>query len=226
MTRRFQRGMTLLEIMIAIAILVMMMTIAWRMIASTSASRRGVERYEERNHELRMAMSRVVRDFETAYISRNEDINNSHPRTMMVSKPGSKVPDIRFSTLSHRVLWADANESEQTVIQYMAHNNPEKPGEVDWVRREQRRQSNQPPEEEPSDYDIVVRDIESVKLEFWNWKNLEWQDHWDTTQADGQRGWLPSRVRITVTVKGQDKDIKLVTQARIYMQEMLNFSPT
>ena len=224
--RRLQRGMTLLEIMIAIAILVMMMTIAWRMIASTSSSRRGVEKYEERNHELRMAMSRVVRDFESSYISRNEDINNSHPRTMMVCKPGSKVPDIRFSTLSHRVLWADANESEQTVIQYLPHNNPDKPGEVDWIRREQRRQSNQPPEEEPSDYDVLVRDIESVKLEFWNWKNLEWQDHWDTTQGDGQRGWLPGRVRITLTVKGQDHDIKLVTQARIYMQEMLNFSPT
>lgn len=224
--RRSQAGMTLLEIMIAIAIMVMMMMMAWRMIANTSSSRRGVEQYEERNHELRMAMARVVADFESAYISRNEDINNSHPRTLMVSKPGSKVPDIRFSTMSHRVLWADAKESDQTVVHYLAHQNPEKPGEVDWIRSEQRRTSNQPPEEEPADYDVLVRDIESVKLEFWNWKNLEWQDNWDTTQSDGQRGWLPTRVRITVTVKGQDKDIKLTTQARIHMQEMLNFSPT
>jgi hypothetical protein len=173
-----------------------------------------------------MAMSRVVADFESAYLSRNEDINNSHPRTLLVSKPGNRIPDIRFSTMSHRVLWADANESDQTVVQYMPHNNPEKVGEVDWIRREQRRPSNQPPEEEPSDYDVLVRDIQSVKIEFWNWKNLEWQDHWDTTQSDGQRGWLPTRVRITLTVKGQDKDIKLVTQARISMQETLNFSPT
>jgi type II secretion system protein J len=224
--KRSQAGMTLLEIMIAIAIMVMMMMMAWRMISNTSSSRRGVEQYEERNHELRMAMGRVVSDFESAYISRNEDINNSHPRTMMICKSGNRVPDIRFSTMSHRVLWADANESDQTVIQYLAHQNPEHPGETDWVRREQRRPSNQPPEEEPADYDVLVRDIQTVKIEFWNWKNLEWQDSWDTTQADGQRGWLPTRVRITLTVKGQDKDIKLTTQARIRMQEMLNFSPT
>jgi prepilin-type N-terminal cleavage/methylation domain-containing protein len=221
-----QRGFTLLEVMIASAIMVVMMTLAWKTIASSSEARRGFEKYEERNHELRMALGRVVADFEGAYLSRNEDINNSHPRTMMIAKPGNKVPDVRFSTLGHRVLWADANESEQTVVQYLVRANPEHPGEYDWIRREQRRPSNQPPEEEPADYDVLCHDIQSVKIEFWNWKNLEWQDTWDTTQSDGQRGWLPARVRITLTVKGYDKDIKLQTQARILMQEMLNFSPT
>jgi general secretion pathway protein J len=224
--KRSEAGMTLLEIMIAIAIMMMMMMMAWRMISNTSTTRVGVEKYEERNHELRMAMARVVSDFESCYLSRNEDINNSHPRTLLVAKPGNKVPDVKFSTMSHRVLWADANESDQTVIQYLVRSNPEHPGQYDWVRREQRRPSNQPPEEEPADYDILATDIENVKFEFWNWKNLDWQDNWDTTQSDGQRGWLPTRVRITLTVKGQDHDVKLVSQARIIMQETLNFSPT
>jgi hypothetical protein len=216
-----------MEVMIASAIMVSMMALAWRTIGNTSESRRTFEHYEERNHELRMAMGRVVADFEAAYLSRNEDITATHPRTLMVAKPRTPVPDIRFSTLGHRVLWADANESEQTVIQYLSHNDPDHAGQVDWIRREQRRPSNQPPEEEPSDYDVLVHDIVAVKLEFWNWKNLEWQETWDTTQSDGQRGWLPSRVRITLTIKGGDgKDIKLTSQARIMMQEQLNFSPT
>src|ERR1041385_4614705 len=109
--RDLQAGMTLLEIMLAIAILVVMMTIA-----NTSESKKQFEKYEERNHELRMAIGRVVRDFEHAYLSRNEDTNAVYPRTMMVAKSGSRLPDVKFSTLDHRVLWADANESEQTVI--------------------------------------------------------------------------------------------------------------
>ena len=81
------------------------------------------------------------------------------------------------------------------------------------------------PADEPAEYDVLVHGIESAKLEFWNWKNLEWQETWDTTQADGQKGWLPSRVRITVTIKDNDnKDYKLTTQARILMQEPLNFT--
>lgn len=224
--RNPQAGMTLLEIMIASATMVIMMSLAWRTISNTSDSRRTFGKYQERNHEIRMALGRVVNDFESAYLSRNEDTNASHHRTMMIGKPGSKVPEITFSTLGHRVLWSDANESEQTVISYIPFNSRENPGQVDWVRSERRRPSNKPPEEEPAEYDVLVRNIVKVELSYWNYKNLEWQDTWDTTQADGQKDTLPSRVRITLTVKNtQDKDIKLTTEARIYMQEPLLFNP-
>lgn len=225
MTRaRTQAGLTLIEVMIASAIMVVMMGLAWRTISNTSDTKRTFEKYEQRNHELRMAMSRVVSDFEAAYLSRNEDASQSHPRTMFVAKTGSKVPEVRFSTLGHRVLWADANESEQTVIQYLSRNNPDKAGATDWVRREQRRQSNEPPDDLPGDYDILLSDVQNVKLEYFSWKNADWQDTWDTTQSDGQKGMLPTRVRITITVKDPgDHDYKLVTEARISMQEPLNF---
>ena len=220
-----QAGLTLLEVMLAIAILAVMMTLAWKTIANTSDTKKVFEAYEERNHELRMALGRIVRDLEHAYLSSNEDRNAAHPRTMFIAKSSLRLPEVRFSTLDHRVLWADANESEQTVISYVSHDDREHSGVVDWIRREQRWMSNEPPEEEPADYDVLVHDIVAAKLEFWNWKNNEWQDTWDTTQADGQKGWLPSRVRITITVKGpDDKDVKLSTQARVWMQEVLNFT--
>jgi prepilin-type N-terminal cleavage/methylation domain-containing protein len=223
--RHIQSGMTLIEVMIAIAILVVMMTLAWKTIANTSETKKQFERYEERNHELRMALGRIVRDFEAAYLSLNEDPNAVNRRTMFIAKSSFKLPEVRFSTLGHRVLWADANESEQTVISYQAHDDPNHSGVTDWVRREQRRPSNLQPSEEAADYDILVHDIAGAKLEFWNWKNSEWQATWDTTQIDGQKGFLPSRVRITLTTKGpDDKEYKVTTEARIWMQEVLNFS--
>jgi len=223
--RNHQAGMTLLEVMIAVAILVVMMTLAWKTIANTSESKKIFERYEERNHELRMALGQIVRDFEAAYLSLNEDPNAVHRRTMFIAKSSFKLPDIRFSTLGHRVLWADANESEQTVISYVAHDDPEHAGVVDWVRREQRRMSNENPESEPADYDVLVHDIVAAKLEFFNWKTAAWQDTWDTTQIDGQKNFLPSRVRITLTTKGpDDKEYKIMTEARVWMQEYLNFT--
>lgn len=223
--RAGQAGMTLIEVMIAVAILVIMMTLAWKTIANTSETKKVFEKYEERNHELRMALGRIVHDLESAYLSRNEDTNAVHPRTLLVAKSSFKFPDIRFSTLGHRVLWADANESEQTVISYLPHDDPEHAGVTDWIRREQRRPSNELPESEPADYDVLVHDIVGAKLEFWNWKNNGWQDTWDTMASDAQKGWLPSRVRITITTKGPDgKEYKLMTQARLFMQETLNFT--
>ena len=222
--RRREAGLTLIEVMIASAVLVVMMSLAWRTIANTSDSRKRFEKYEQRNHELRMAMMRIVADFEHAYLSRNEDQTATYPRTMFIAKSSSKLPEIRFSTLGHRVLWADANESEQTVISYISRNNPDNPNQVDWIRREQRRPSNEPFEDLPAEYDVIVRDIVSAKLELWNWKNLDWQDTWDTTQSDGQKGMLPSRVRITIVTKdAQDNEYKITSQARIVMQEPLNF---
>jgi type II secretion system protein J len=223
--RSRQAGMTLLEVMIAIAIMVIMMTLAWKTIANTSESRKVFEKYEERNHELRMALGRIVHDFEAAYLSRNEDVNATNPRTLFIAKSSMRLPEIRFSTLGHRVLWADANESEQTVISYVSHDDPEHSGVTDWVRREQRRMSNEQPDSEPADFDVLIHDIVGAKLEFFNWKTNEWQDTWNTTQVDAQKGWLPSRVRITITTKGaDDKEVKLTTEARIWMQEVLNFT--
>lgn len=223
MTRRAQSGLTLIEVMIASAVLVMMMALAWGTIRNTSNARRTWEEYEQRNHELRMAMNRIVKDFEHAYLSRNEDTSATHPRTMFIGKSASKFPEIRFSTLGHRVLWADANESEQTVISYITRPSPDGRG-TDWIRREQRRPSNEPWEDLPAEYDVLVQDVETVELEYWNWRNLEWQDTWDTTQSDGQKGWLPSRVRITIEIKdARGASYKVTSQARILMQEPLNF---
>ncbi len=195
-------------------------------VSTPEEARTSVEAYEERNHELRSAMARVVADFESAYLSRNEDMTQAHPRTMMILKPEEPIPSVRFSTFNHRVLWADAKESEQTVVEYMPFSNKET-GKLDWVRREQRRESNQPPELEPGEYDVLLSDVESVKIDLYNWKTTEWVDNWNTMQADGQRGMLPYRVRITISVKDTDgKSIKYTSEARIMMQEALLFSPT
>ena len=224
--RRHEAGLTLLEVMISTAIMVTMMALAWRTIGNTGEVKEKFEAFEERNHELRMALGRIVADFEAAYLSANEDPNATYRRTMFIAKSGSKFPEIRFSTLGHRVLWADANESEQTVVSYLTRRDPERRNVTDLVRREQRRLSNEPPDDEPAEYDVLLRDIESLKVEFWNWKSQDWQDTWDTTQSDGQKNWLPSRVRITATIKDQSgQDYKLTTQARILMQEPLLANP-
>jgi type II secretory pathway component PulJ len=218
--RRREAGLTLIEIMISSAIMVVMMGLAWRTIGNTGDVKRTFEAFEERNHELRMAMGRIVADFQAAYLSRNEDLNATSPRTLFLVKSGSRLPEVRFSTLGHRALWADANESEQTVISYVSRSDPERPGVTDWVRREQRRLSNELPADEPAEYDVVLRDVSSVEIELWNWKSLDWQDSWDTTQSDAQRGWLPSRARITIVIKDADgKEYKITSQARILMQE-------
>lgn len=223
---RAQRGLTLLEIMIALAIMGLMMALTWSTISNSSRAKRSSEAIEQRNHEIRVALGQAVHDFESAYLSLNEDTNASNRRTLFVSKSGGKVPEMRFSTLNHRVLTADANESEQTQIQYLALPDRTDRDKINWVRREQRRLSNESADQEPAEYDVLVHDIDEVKLEFWDWRAQEWRDRWDSTSSDADRNRLPTRVRITVKVKTPSGDLTTrSTQARILMQEALLFSP-
>jgi general secretion pathway protein J len=219
-----QRGMTLVEIMIAIGILALMMGMAWRSISVSSRAKNEFEATQERTHEIRVALDRVVVDLEAAYLSKNEDESASHRRTLFKARKTGKAPEVRFSSLAHRVLWGDANESEQTVISYYSDNDPVDGKLTSWFRKEQRRPSTEPPDDEPADVDILIRDIEQVEMQFWDWRDEKWQDDWDTTTADGERGRLPTRVRLVVKVNHPEGgEIVVTSQARILMQEPLNF---
>jgi general secretion pathway protein J len=218
--RAAQAGMTLIEVLIAMAILAFMMALAWVTTSSSATAKKRFEGVQERNHEIRVAMGTMARDISSAYLSSNERSNLDNPRTLLVAKSQSPVDELRFSSLGHRVLWADANESEQTLISYSSEPDREDPSVNNLVRRESRRLSYEPWEREPADVDILLRDIERVVFEYWNWRDNEWQEQWDTTKADSESGKLPERVRITVTVKNSRGDeIKRTTQARIEMLE-------
>lgn len=219
-----QAGLTLMEVMIALTILAFMMAMAWTTTSSSLDAKQRSEIHQERNHELRVAMNIMVRDFSSAYLSRNEDMNLDDRRSMFIAKDSSPVGEVRFSSLGHRVIWSNANESEQTLISYEAISDRKDPTKTNLTRRELRRLSNEDWENEPAEVDILLRDIERVEFEYFDWRDGDWQDGWNTINADAEKDRLPERVRIVVTVKDSEgKDYKRTTTARITMMEQLSF---
>lgn len=223
--RRGEQGFTLVELVLAIAILAFMMLVAWSVITGTVFARKNLQERQERDHEIRVAMAVMVRDLSSAYLSSNEEQGVIERRTMFIGKVGSDVDDLRFSTMAHRVLWADANESEQTVVAYSAETDPDKTSVKNLVRREQRRQSNEPSRQEPAELDLLLRDVQRVQFEYYDWKAKEWKGDWDSTKPDAERGRVPTRVRITLELPNGDGSgtVKYVTQARPMLQEELKF---
>jgi general secretion pathway protein J len=215
--------MTLLEVMIAIAILTFMMALAWGTISTTVRVKKTFEELEGRAHEIRVAMSRATLDLGASYLSANEDQSAPERRTRFIGKSGSVVDDLTFSSLGHFTMWANANESEQTMVTYFTADDREDPSKKDWLRRETRRLVNDPNDKEKSEVDVVLRDVEKVKFEYWDWKEAEWKSEWNSRSADAQHNRLPTRVRITVEVKDGNTTLKFSTQARLMLQEELNF---
>jgi general secretion pathway protein J len=220
-------GFTLIEVTIALAILAFMMVVAWSTTSASSRAKREFEAIEQRNHEIRVAMARMVRDLSSAYLSANENQGLQERRTQFVGDSHGSVDSLRFSSLGHAPMWAESNESEQTLIAYFAEDDRKDGSKTNLVRRESRWLSNEPWEREPGDVDVLLRDVAEVEFQyFWfdaEKSHGEWKEEWDSTQ-ETDRGRLPTRVRISVTVEVEEgKPVTYVTQARIMMQEELRF---
>jgi general secretion pathway protein J len=218
---RSQAGMTLIEVLIALAMVGFMLVMAWSTTSSVADAQRFFEDVQERNHEIRVALTRMGKDLSSAYISGNEDKNLDNRRTLFVGKENTSVDELRFSGMGHVTLWANANESEQTLISYHAVADRDDSSKTNLVRRESRRLSNEPWESEPAEADLLLRDIERVAFEYFDPRDNEWQDSWDSTAADAESSRLPERVRITVTIRNGDREVKYSTQARIMVQEQV-----
>ena len=178
----------------------------------------------ERTHEIRVAMAMMSRDFAHAYLSANEDQNRTERRTMFIGESKGSVDQVRFSSLGHRVIWANADESEQTLVAYYEADDRRDSSKTNLIRHESRRLSNRQWEQEPADKEVLLHDIKEVKFEYYDWRDDQWKERWNSTQADAEAGRLPSRIKITVTIPmPSGKELTLTTQARTNLPEELRF---
>jgi hypothetical protein len=74
--------------------------------------------------------------------------------------------------------------------------------------------------------DILCDDVVRLQFDYWDGRDKQWREEWSTLSADGQPDRLPSRVKITLTVRDErDIEVPFVTEVRIPMQEPLNLNP-
>ena len=213
-----------MELMISISICAAMMALAWGTSAGSVRMRKKGEEIQVRHHEIRIALAKIVQDLSSAYLSGNEDMTAADRRTLMVAKESDEVDELRFTSFAHTNMWADSNESEQTLISYHAERDKEDSSVTHLIRRESRRLSNEQWENEPAEYDVLLHDVHGLHFEYWDWRNNNWRKEWNTTQSDGQSGKLPMRVKIKLELKNEKGDVvPFYSTARIMMQEQLLF---
>ncbi len=215
------QGMTLIEILIAVAILGVMMALAWTTIKSASDARLTYTALEERNQEVRMGLARMTLDLEGAYLSKSDaDQQLDNKRTIFVGRED----EVRFSSFGHLTLWSDSNESDQTMIAYFLDDDRQEPGKTSLYRKELRRLSNENWERQPGELDVLVRDVEKLELEYWDWTDKKWQHEWDSSKSDGAAGRIPTRIRIKLTYKtSRGAELTITTQARPLLEEQLTY---
>jgi general secretion pathway protein J len=225
MRRSRQSGVTLIEMMVAMAILAIVATLMYTGFSQTSRNKKRIEAELDRAHEVRMGVERMARELSMAFVSAqaNPDQSLQVVTTAFIAKEAGGGSQIDFASFSHKRLYRDAHESDQNELGYFMADDPEDSTIKVLARREQNKIDDDP--EEGGTTQILIRDITGFELAFLEPLTGEWVTTWDTTQAAMQLNRLPAQVRIQVTIpgaNGRGDDLVFTTRTELMMPYALN----
>lgn len=223
--------MTLIELLVAMSILAFIGVLVFSAMDGMRRSRAGVDRVTDRYREGRLAMSRIVRELQSAYLSVHAPIDDSLRvvDTAFVGEPGTPASRLSFNSFSHRRLTYNARESDQVEITYFGSEDPDESNVTDLARR------SAFPDEDPDKggkVEVLATDIDLFELSYLDPLTGRWRDEWDSTSVLGKKGQLPYQVKIVLVLNGGSRNredssrgrIRLVSKVTPQIQDPLSFA--
>jgi general secretion pathway protein J len=224
--RSADRGFTLLEVMVAVAIMAMVSVLIYSAFDGLSRGKKSLGRVNDRYHQGRAAISRMSMELSSAFLSAHQPLTEQQIRrlTIFSGSRGSPADRIDFTSFSHRRLVRDSHESDQNEISYFGSPDPNVSGKIDLARRESSIIDVEP--RRGGEVNVLVEDIDSFDVKYFDATTGMWTETWDTTQATGQLGRLPFEVKINLVLKGGigGQPVTFTTKVAMPMQAALSFA--
>lgn len=221
--RRSSGGFTLLEVLLAVTLLAFITLILWGSFSQAVVTKRAIEAAQDRTHSARVALMRIAREVEMAYLSNFENPTLQEKRTRLVSVPHGDVDELSFSSFSHMRLRAGAAEGDTGAISYYGERDPDDRRILNLMRRETRRLQALDPRNVSGEAYVLCPDVTRLKFLFYDYKKKEWRDDWNTNGADGQP-YLPTQVKVSLSfVDERGVEVTYSTLARIHMTEKVDY---
>ena len=217
--------MTLLEVMVAVAVLAGISVLIHGVMTSLSNGKKGEAIRAERVHQGREAMQRIMRDLSCSFLSMHI---NAIPalqtsKTGLVGRASTPYDRIDFTAFAHLRTDRDAHESDQAEVGYFVSRDPDADDKMDLVRREQT----------PIDFDplkggiinVVAENVKEFHLRYLDPQTSQWVTTWDTMQLTGQPNRMPLEVEITLVLKpvGDAPPYGYTTKVFLPIQQPLSF---
>jgi general secretion pathway protein J len=225
-------GFTLVEVLISIAILAAITTLLFGAFSALKRSKDGLSRLQDRQREGRLAMARITRELQTAYLSAHAPLNQALlvQKTIFKGDRGTPADRLDFTAFANRRLDRDSHVSDQCELSYFGSPNPDGSGQVDLVRRIDTEIDLEPTK--GGKIDVLATDIDLFDLQYLDAQSGQWQESWDTSQSTGQPDRLPLQVRIILVLNGGSRSaadrgrgtIRLITKVPLQMLQPLTFA--
>lgn len=210
-----QPGFTLLEILVAIAIMGMIMVL----IQGTTSQMLGAkDRIEERDLLLqsgRTVLRKFSDDLLGTFLMRTVPVLSfagtaiappvqrtvPRPVTFFIAKDTGEQDELKFTTLSHLRFYRNSHESDQVKVEYRLEPWPEERSLFSLIRTEQAWL------DEKSDVEgksvTLAEGVKGLNIEYYDPRKDEWVREWNTESIDW-KDKLPQAVRVTVAFPDPD----------------------
>lgn len=228
---RGTRGFTLIEIMLALAILATLMALTWGTVSSSFRFRRATLDKFDRYRTVQQAMDRMSREISMAFVTNIGQVaTNDQGEVNYLTGFFGENDELSFTSLAHVRTRSDEAASEQCEISYRLETQRGEDGEShqNLVRREDATIDDKP--EEGGVLYPMLRDVERIHFEYWDptreIAGEAWVDSWDA--VNDHEGELPSRVRITMEVTDpliERRTLEFSTQTEIHLQHPIEMLP-
>lgn len=225
-SRRARRGFTLVEVLVALALLLGVSTALWRTMSLTFGTKTRLEAINGRYHEARQVMLRMMREFRMAYLRdplTEEERLGQEPR--VVTRFVGSEDEVYFATTAHLAIYQDARESDQAEVGYVLKSSDRdstyERGKT-LYRRESTRVDDRP--DRGGKVWALLDGVKEFKLEYWDERHEiggeAWRRDWDSDENQA----LPRIVRITLVLEAPDggPDLRFMTQAAPKVRTPIN----
>jgi general secretion pathway protein J len=225
------RGMTLIEVMLAVSILAVMVILTWGSMSTSFRMRRVSLDKFERFRTVQLTMERISRELAMSFVTSVGQQSTSDSRRVSYRTTFEGDEDeLTFTSLAHVRTRMDETASEQCEITYRVERRRNEDGDyvTALVRRSQAPIDDQP--DRGGSIYVMLWDIRRVTFEYWDADNEiagdAWERSWDA--FNDRNGMLPERVRITIEIDHPtipNERMRFSTQTQIMLRKPLVVAP-
>lgn len=210
--RHHAKGFSLMEVMIASALLAITGGLLYTSLTSSIDAKEMVEGTSNRYHLARQGLSRMVDEISMAYLSKHHSQVEERSETRFVGGRDS----LAFTAFGYVNRREGAKNGASRQLEYSLDIDDRTSAQA-LIRREQPNLDDDV--EEGGREQTLLPYVTELQFEYWDSQTEDWKEEWDTEES-ATLDRLPERVRITLTAKMDDEDgmeQRFMTQSRIFM---------
>lgn len=214
---RTRRGFTLIEVMVSLAVLVVIGTMAFIATKNAIDLRDWLEKEDEVDRSARVTMAKLTRELRLAFLTENVTAVNTY-KTVFIGQDGDDADTVWFATMAHHPSYRESAESDQAEVTVWTQDDPDHDGALMLLHRESPR-IDQTPDEQGQVLPLATN-VKRFDLRYLDPTTNEWRDDWDSTGIDTPAR-LPRAIQILLVLNATDPDDEDVTVERPFVTTVL-----